>query len=151
MARIHARKKGKSGSIHPHHETTPDWVQIETKEIEKLIVDLYKQGNSTSQIGITLRDQHGIPLVKMFTGMKITKILEKHGISLKLPEDLTNLMRKALNIHKHLQDNRKDLHNKRQLHLTEAKVRRLVKYYKNRKLLPAEWKYTREAAKLLVE
>lgn len=151
MARIHARKKGKSGSTKPFHESMPDWIQIENEEIEKLVVDLHKQGNSTSQIGLVLRDQHGIPSVKLAMGMKVTKILLKNKITMKLPEDLANLMRKALKIHKHLADNGKDLHNKRQLHLTEAKIRRLAKYYKRRTVLPENWKYTREGAKLLVE
>jgi len=151
VARIHARKKGKSGSTKPHHEITPDWIDVKPEEIEKLVVDLHKRGNSTSKIGIVLRDQYGIPSVKLATGMKIGKILSKNGITMQLPEDLANLMRKALQIHKHLEDNRKDLHNKRQLALTEAKVRRLVRYYKRRKLLAENWKYTREGAKLLIE
>lgn len=151
MARIHARTKGKSSSTKPYHETIPDWVKIEPDEIEKVVASLYKQGHSTSQIGIVLRDQYGVPTVKLVTGMKITKILAKQGITMELPEDLTNLMRKALNIHKHLQENRKDLHNKRQLDLTEAKIRRLVRYYQGKKILPRGWKYTRDAAKLLVE
>jgi len=151
VARIHARTKGKSGSTKPFHESMPDWIQIESEEIEKLVVDLHKQGNSTSQIGLILRDQYGVPSVKLAMGMKVTKILSKNKITMKLPEDLANLMRKALKIHKHLADNGKDLHNKRQLHLTEAKIRRLAKYYKRRTVLPVNWKYTREGAKLLVE
>ena len=151
MARIHARKKGKSSSTKPFHELVPEWIPMKPDEIEKVVLTLYKQGLSTSQIGIVLRDQYGVPTVKLATGMKITKILAKHGITMKLPEDLTNLMRRALNVHKHLSENRKDLHNKRQLDLTEAKIRRLVRYYQGKKVLPKGWKYTRDAAKLLVE
>ena len=39
---------------------------------------------------------------------------------------------------------------KRGLHLTESKIRRLVKYYKKTNKLPAAWKYDREQAKLLI-
>ena len=151
MARIHARKKGKSGSTKPHHEIPPDWIESKPEEIEKLVLDLYKRGHSTSKIGLILRDQYGVPSIKLVTGMKIGTMLGKNGITMKLPEDMANLMRKALKIHKHLEDNRKDLHNKRQLHLTEAKIRRLVRYYKKKKILAEDWKYTREGAKLLVE
>ena len=42
-------------------------------------------------------------------------------------------MIKALGLRKHLGDNKKDLHNKRQLNLTESKIRRLVRYYRGTK------------------
>ena len=65
-----------------------------------------------------------------------------------LPEDLRNLMHKALGMRKHLANNKHDLHNKRQLQLTEAKVRRLVKYYVGTGRLPAGWAYSPETAEI---
>ena len=56
----------------------PDWIEYSTEEIEELILKLTKEGNSTSKIGVILRDQYGIPDVKAVTGMKITQILEKN-------------------------------------------------------------------------
>jgi len=38
-----------------------------------------KKGQMPSQIGVVLRDQHGIPLVKSVTGSKILRILKAHG------------------------------------------------------------------------
>ncbi|MDD2249129.1 MAG: 30S ribosomal protein S15, partial [Methanocorpusculum sp.] len=61
-----------------------------------------------------------------------------------------NLMHKALGMRKHLEQNKKDLHNKRQLQLTEAKVRRLVKYYVGSKRLPLGWVYKPETAEILL-
>ena len=47
--------------------------------------------------------------------------------------------------------NKKDLHNKRNLHLTESKIRRLTKYYHTKERLPEGWKYTPDQAKLMFE
>ena len=55
-----------------------------------------------------------------------------------------------MNLRKHLEKNKKDYSSKRGLELTESKIRRLVKYYKKRKVLPEDWKYDPEKAKLLV-
>jgi len=151
MARMHARRKGSSGSTQVLYEKKPDWVPMKDKEIEELIVSLYKEGNSSSRIGIILRDQHGVPGTKTVMKKKITKILEENGLKHKLPEDLESLLKRAVKMHTHLKENHKDLHNKRQLQLTEAKIRRLVKYYKRNGLLPDTWKYTASSAKLLVE
>ena len=46
----------------------PEWIEYSNEEIEELILKLRKEGNSTSTIGIALRDQYGIPDVKLVTG-----------------------------------------------------------------------------------
>ena len=92
---MHARKKGRSGSKHPLRTTKPDFVAYDTGEIEELIAKLAKDGNPPSTIGITLRDQYGIPSVKEVTGKKMGYFLEKNKLSLSMPEDLQNLIKKA--------------------------------------------------------
>ena len=67
-----------------------------------------------------------------------------------IPEDLQNLMRKALRMRKHIEENKKDVHNKRVLQLTESKIRRLVKYYRRNKVLPEDWKYKPEIAEVIL-
>ncbi|HIE33746.1 MAG TPA: 30S ribosomal protein S15, partial [Candidatus Altiarchaeales archaeon] len=64
--------------------------------------------------------------------------------------DLENLIRKAVNLRKHLEQNKKDLHNRRALQLIESKIRRLTKYYKGAGKLPENWMYEPEKAKLMV-
>jgi small subunit ribosomal protein S15 len=64
---------------------------------------------------------------------------------------MRNLIQIALSLRKHLETNKKDLHNKRSLHLTESKIRRLAKYYLSRKRLPEGWKYSPKQAKLMFE
>jgi small subunit ribosomal protein S15 len=129
----------------------PEWIEYSNEEIEELILKLRKEGNSTSMIGIALRDQYGIPDVKLVTGKKITKILEDHGQELEYPEDLMNLIRRAVNIREHLAENPKDLHTRRGLRIIESKIRRLVRYYVNDGVLPEGWRYDPRTAALLVK
>ena len=149
MARMHTRKKGKSGSKHPIRIGKPDFVSYEEAEIEELIVKLSKEEKSPSVIGIILRDQYGIPSVKDVTGKKIGYYLEKNSLGTKLPEDLTNLIKTALSLRKHIASNHKDIHNKRSLHLAESKILRLSKYYRKSGKIPENWRYDPESARLL--
>ncbi|KAA0005453.1 MAG: 30S ribosomal protein S15 [Thermoplasmata archaeon] len=152
MARIHARRKGKSGSKHPvTRKKHPEWSALNPREVEAHVIELAKAGKSTSEIGMILRDQYAVPDVKIATGKKITEILEKNNIKPEIPEDLRNLIKTALQLKKHLDVHKKDLKNKRNLQLTEAKIRRLVKYYHREKKLPEDWKYNLEQAKLMFE
>jgi small subunit ribosomal protein S15 len=151
MARIHSRKKGKSASSRPYRPEAPDWVAMKPKEIERTVLRLSDEGMSSSQIGMKLRDQYGVPNIKLSTGKSVLMILAEHKRSPKLPEDLRNLMKKAVNLGEHIQDNPKDIHNKRALALTEAKIRRLTRYYKSRGVLDPDWVYKLASAKLLVE
>ena len=151
MARIHARRKGKSGSKHPIRKQHPEWSALNPREVEAHVIELAEAGKSTSEIGMILRDQYAVPDVKIATGKKITEILEKNNIKPEIPEDLRNLIKTALQLKKHLDVHKKDLKNKRNLQLTEAKIRRLVKYYHREKKLPEDWKYNLEQAKLMFE
>lgn len=150
MARMHARRRGKSCSVRPARNEAPAWSNTDKAAIEKIIVDLRKEGTSSSMIGLILRDRYGVPDVKMVTGKSVGDILVENKISSEIPEDLRDLMVKALGLRKHLEDNKKDLHNKRQLHLVEAKIRRLVKYYLGTKKLPAGFTYKPENAEILL-
>ena len=52
---------------------------------------------------------------------------------------------------KHLESNKHDMVGKRGMQLTEAKIKRLVKYYKKKGVLEAKWLYDKKKAKLYVE
>lgn len=150
MARLHSRKKGKSGSTRPSRLEKPPWVERSAEEVEDLVVKLARRGFSKSNIGIILRDSYGIPLVKVVTGKKISDILEENEITSTLPEDLTNLVKKALKIRKHMEDNHKDLQGRKGLQRTESKIYRLIRYYKNKGVLAADFKYDPEKIRTLV-
>lgn len=153
MARMYARRKGKSGSTKPHNGGSPDWANSDSKEVTNLIIELGKAGHSSAQIGTILRDQHAVPDVRaVLDGKRIGTVLAENGIGGTYPEDIMNLMRKAVGIIEHMgSGNHKDLHNKRALELTEAKIRRLAKYYIGKGKLPSDWKYKRDQLRLMVE
>lgn len=151
MARMHARKRGKSSSKRPLKTKNPKWVPAGKKEIEEVILKLAGQGLSTAEIGARLRDQYAVPSVKLATGKSLTQILRDKKITFDIPEDLANLMRKAVSVNNHLKKNPKDVHNRRGLELIEAKIRRLVRYYQGKGLLSAQWRYSRETAELQVK
>ncbi len=140
MARIHARVKGKSGS---HRPVVKDlsFVTMTKKEVETLIVKLAKEDVKSSVIGLTLRDSYGIPDVKALTGKSIGDILKGANLVAQIPEDLNALVVKAVALKKHLESNKKDLHNKRGLILIVSKIRRLSKYYKKTGRIPQNWSY----------
>ncbi len=144
------REKGKSHSTRPVRVGPPKWVRFSPEEIEGLIIELARKGYPPSMIGIILRDQYGIPLVKPILGKKLTKVLEEHGLAPPLPEDLLNLIKKAVNLRRHLEEHPKDYHAKKGLIDLESKIHRLIKYYKRVGKLPPDWKYDPERAKLLV-
>jgi len=151
MGRMHARRKGKSGSRRPLRIEKPEWVEISEEEIVSKIVELAKEGYSQAMIGTILRDQYGVPDVKLIVGKSIGKILKEQGMAPEIPEDLMFLMKKAVKLHNHLQNHPKDLGNRRGLQLVEAKIRRLVKYYKRVGKLPPKWHYSIKEAELLVK
>jgi len=146
------RRKGESHSIRPASAGPPRWLKLDMtpEDVELLVVELAKKGYTPSMIGVILRDQFGIPLVKQVTGKKLNEILEKHGVKLPVPEDLIYLMKKAVNLRRHLDEHPKDLHAKKGLIEIESKIHRLVKYYKRVGKLPPDWTYTPESAKLIV-
>ncbi|MCU0632972.1 MAG: 30S ribosomal protein S15 [Methanolinea sp.] len=150
MARMYARRRGHSGSVRPFRKEAPSWANTDVAAIEKIILELRKEGVSTSRIGMTLRDRYGVPDVKQVTGKRIGQILKEKGLESEIPEDLRNLIVKALGLRKHLGVNKSDVHNKRQLQLTESKVRRLVRYYTGTGRLPKDWSYKPESAEILL-
>ncbi len=148
---MHARVKGKSGSKKPLESKVPKWVEKKPKEIITLVEKLSKQELSSSQIGLALRDSYGVPSVKLITGKSILEILKEAKLVGTIPEDLKNLIKKSITIRKHLKSNKKDNFSTRGLQLTESKIRRLQKYYKNKGVLPADWNYHPDRAELLVD
>ncbi|MBI4214653.1 30S ribosomal protein S15 [archaeon] len=149
MARMHTGKRGKSGSTHPPTGQSPSWLQFSREEVVQLITQLAKQGKTASIIGVILRDQYGIPSVKTILKKSLNEVLRENGFEQKFPEDLMNLLKKAVRLRKHVDVNKKDVHNTRSLELTESKIRKLISYYKRSGRL--DWQYTPEGAALIVK
>merc|ERR1712195_135676 len=168
MGRLHSKGKGIARRSLPYKRTAPSWVKQSAGECVKEICAMAKKGFTPSQIGVVLRDSHGIPQVKMVAGNKIVRILRSQGkmiqsclqrsdsfprtgLAPSLPEDLYCLIKKAVSVRKHLEKNRKDKDSKFRLILIESRIHRLARYYKLSKRIAGNWRYeSANAAALLV-
>ena len=148
MGRMHTHNHGKAHSIRPIELKKPDWLKLESKEIEELIVKYAKEGMTSSMIGIKLRDQHAIPLVNPIINKTILQVLKENDLVAEIPEDLNNIVLKAVNLQKHLKENKSDNRNVRSLELIEAKVHRLATHYKKKGIISKKWKYKSVVAQL---
>jgi len=140
-ARLYTSKRGRSGSTRPISKKTPSWVKYTPEEVEALVLKLSREGNPPSTIGILMRDRFGVPLVKSITGKNVQEILRSNQQAGAVPEDLGALLRKAEDLKRHLEKNRKDSVNKRSFAMIESKIHRLVKYYRARGQLQPDWQY----------
>ncbi len=68
-----------------------------------------KKGMSPSQIGVAIRDKEAVPSIKLLTGQKIVRLLKKNGkennnlgCAPEIPEDIYCLIKKAVNIRRHM-------------------------------------------------
>ena len=150
MGRMHSKGKGIARRCLPYRKSPPSWVQISTNDLVEQIVKLAKKGSSPSQIGVVLRDSYGVPQVKGVTGSKILRILKKAGLAPQIPEDLYHMIKKAVNVRKHLEKFRKDKDAKFRLILIESRIYRLARYYRKTKQLPPTWRYNSKKADTLI-
>ena len=138
MARMHSRRRGSSGSDRPTADEPPEWSDVDEDAIEERVVELAEAGHDPSLIGLKLRDEgvQGTPVpdVSLATGKKVTEILEVHDAAPDLPEDLRNLMERAVRLRDHMEENPGDAQNKRALQNTQSKIRRLVDYYRGNEI-----------------
>jgi small subunit ribosomal protein S15 len=116
----------------------PEWSDVDASDVEERVVELAEQGHDPSVIGLKLRDEgvRGVPVpdVKLATGKKVTEILAEHEARAEVPEDIRNLMAKAVRLREHLEEHGQDAHNRRALQNTESKIRRLADYYRGDEL-----------------
>ncbi|MEK6893730.1 MAG: hypothetical protein AABX07_06030 [Nanoarchaeota archaeon] len=91
-------------------EEKPEWVSLKPSEIEKIVVDLAKQGETPSKIGLFLRDKHGVPKVRIIN-KKIVQILKDAKIPFKSDEEKTK--EKIATLEKHISKNAHDYTAKR--------------------------------------
>tara|TARA_B100001778_G_scaffold164408_1_gene135111 strand:+ start:1373 stop:1828 length:456 start_codon:yes stop_codon:yes gene_type:complete len=151
MARMHSKGKGTSGSSKPNNDTAPSWSESDKGTVEELILKYANEGHSSAKIGSLLRDIHAVPDVRLVMGERISQTLSRNNLDSTYPEDMMNLMRKALSLIDHLSSNKKDLHNRRQLELCESRLRRLAKYYVRTGRISSTWTYKRDQLRLMVE
>lgn len=146
---MHAPGKGISQSALPYRRSVPSWLKLNADDVKEQIKKLGKKGMTPSQIGIILRDSHGVAQVRFVNGNKVLRIMKAVGLKPDIPEDLYFLIKKAVSIRKHLERNRKDIDSKFRLILIESRIHRLARYYKIKAVLPPNWKYESSTASAL--
>merc|ERR1712168_1279623 len=102
MGRMHAKGKGISGSALPYRRSVPTWLKLTAEDVKLQSYQLAKKELTPSQIGVTLRDSHGVAQVRYVTGTKVLRILKAKGLASEIPEDLYHMIKKAVSIRKHL-------------------------------------------------
>merc|ERR1711916_211970 len=147
---MHSNGKGMSSSALPYRRTPPSWLKVAPSEVCDTACKLAKKGLTPSQIGVILRDSHGVAQVRAVTGSKILRILRANCLAPALPEDLYHLIKKAVSVRKHLERNRKDRDSKFRLILIESRIHRLARYYKRTKQVAPNWKYESATASTLI-
>lgn len=147
---MHSNGKGISASALPWVRSPPSWLKTPPEQVIEQICKLARKGATPSQIGVVLRDSHGVAQVKAVTGNKILRILKSQGLNPEIPEDLYMLIKKAVAVRKHLERNRKDKDSKFRLILIESRIHRLSRYYKSVGVLPPTWKFESATASALV-
>jgi len=151
MARLHSKKKGKAGTKRPKSRTVPEWSPLKKAEMTEIILRMAREGVPPAKIGLTFRDQHGVANLRAQLGMTLGRFLKAEKATQEYPEDLLNLIKKAVRLSSHLKNAKNDTHNAVKLGHVESKINRLVKYYSSKGALPADWRYNREKAALLVK
>merc|ERR1712133_185330 len=96
--RMHAPGKGISQSALPYRRSLPTWLKLSSEDVKEQIYKLAKKGLTPSQIGVILRDSHGVAQVKFVTGTKVLRILKAKGLASEIPEDLYHMIKKAVSI-----------------------------------------------------
>ena len=150
MARMHTKKHGKSKSRKPEDSAAIP-AKHDRKEIEGIIGEYMKKGVGPAHIGQRLRDKHEVPYVKHAFGKRLTAIMKEQGYKPEFPQDMLDLMKRAVNLRRHLERNKQDMHNKTSLIRVESKIWRLTRYYKREGALPQTWKYDPVKAALVVK
>jgi len=93
----------------------PEWVQMKPAELEKLVIELAKKGETPARIGLILRDQHGVPKAKLL-GKRISEIIKEAKVDIKGEEQAVKA--KISNLESHSAKHKHDYSAKRSLSKT---------------------------------
>lgn len=93
-----------SNSINNEIKKT-DWIKIKPAELERIIIEIYKQGETPAKIGMILRDKYGIPKAKLL-GKRIEKILKDAKMPIKSQKEA--IQEKIEHLSQHIEKNKHD-------------------------------------------
>src|SRR5437773_11739133 len=125
MGRTRAKRRAQHGPHRRYVPRTAGWMPVVAGGSTEIVVKLHGEGASKAAIGARLRDAYAVPNVRLATGKSVAQILTGKGLTREIPEDLSSLMKRAVDLQGHLKTHKADLSNKRGLQLIESKIRRL--------------------------
>lgn len=103
----------------------PVWLKYTKDEVKAIVLKLANKELTAEKIGLTLRDQYGIPKTKLYK-LKISKILKEKG-KFTEPTKL-NLQNKLKKIEEHYKKNKQDKKAQHSLTITKAKLKKTKEY-----------------------
>ena len=106
----------------------PVWLKYTEEEVKAIIIKLANKGFTAEKIGLNLRDQYGIPKVKLYN-LKIKKVLND---KYKDP-NILNLSKKVDNVESHFKKHNHDQSAKRSLTISKAKLKKRQEYLEKSK------------------
>jgi len=108
----------------------PVWLKYTSEEVKAIILKLANKGLTAEKIGLILRDQYGIPDVKIY-GLKVKRVIEE-----KTPfqePTITNLRLKLDKVINHYKKNKQDKKAERSLIITKAKLKKREDYQEKKR------------------
>ncbi|MDD5192800.1 MAG: 30S ribosomal protein S15 [Candidatus Nanoarchaeia archaeon] len=103
----------------------PVWLKYTEEEVKEIILKLADKGLTSEKIGLTLRDQYGIPKTKIYN-IKIGRVLKEKN---KFTEpSLINLQKRADRIEGHYKNNKQDKKADISLIRAKAKLKKVKDY-----------------------
>ena len=103
----------------------PTWLKYTKEEVVAIVKKLAEKDITSEKIGLILRDQYGIPSVRLY-GIKMKEAMED-----KFQEPTTlNLDKKLKKIIDHFKKNKQDKKSERALVITKAKLKKRTDYIK---------------------
>lgn len=103
----------------------PIWLKYTAEEVKAIILKLADKGLTAEKIGLTLRDQYGIPKVSLYN-LKIKRVLDEKK-KFQEPTEI-NLKAKLGKIIEHYKQNKQDKKAERSLIITKSKLKKREDY-----------------------
>jgi len=108
----------------------PVWLKYTGEEVKAIIIKLADKGLTAEKIGLTLRDQYGIPKSRLYK-IKIKQVLKEKN---KFEEPtIINLKSKLAKVIEHYKKNKQDKKAERSLIITKAKLKKSQDYANKKK------------------
>lgn len=103
----------------------PVWLKYSAEEVKAIILKLANKGMTAEKIGLTLRDQYGIPKTKLF-GFKIKEVLKEKD---KYDDPNVKNLKTSLNkIEQHYKKHKGDKKAERSIIIIKAQLKKREEY-----------------------